>query len=113
MQREICSGLRKQERALESSDINTSPVPQRFRGSRAFRVCCYSITELKPCIGCKFPRPGTGSYLCAACTFGQAISTALVGEDRSSPAATLPAAGEFQPFREELECMEWRDGAPD
>jgi len=32
-------------------------------------------------------------YLCAACTFGQAISTAQVGEDRGSPAETGPEWG--------------------
>jgi hypothetical protein len=68
----------------------------------------YSVFESSHPASSQSPR-----YLCAACTCGQAIFTALVGEDGSSPAETLPAAGEFEPFRAEFKCIEERDGAPD
>ena len=51
-------------------------------------------------------------YLCAACTCGQEISIALVGEDGGSPADARLEAGEFKPCGEEFECIEKRDAAP-
>ena len=55
-------------------------------------------------------------YLCAACTFEQAISTAKVGEDGGQPSRER-APGEFEPSQEESECDEFernkmRDAAP-
>src|SRR5207245_6270310 len=65
-----------------------------------FRAYFYSITEREPGIGRVFPGPGTSSYPCAACPFGQAISTALVGEDRTNPAVARPVAGDFKQGKE-------------
>src|SRR5260370_13535777 len=49
------------------------------------------------------PQHSLPRYLCAACTCGQAISTALVREDETSPAELRPVAGDFRPGREALE----------
>src|SRR5258708_37039012 len=62
------------------------------------RCCLYrtgpsSIAEPNVRPGRIFTAGETGSYLCAACTCGQAISTALMREDESSPVEIRPAAG--------------------
>src|SRR5260370_18950208 len=58
-----------------------------------YRTCPSSIAERNVCPGRIFTAGETGSYLCAACTCGQAISTALMREDESSPVEIRPAAG--------------------
>src|SRR5258708_33909708 len=58
-----------------------------------YRTCPSSIAERNVRPGRIFTAGGTGSYLCAACTCGQAISTALMREDESSPVEIRPAAG--------------------
>src|SRR5260370_27748065 len=87
-----------------------SPSPSPFIRA-CFAVAVYPVLESSRPANLQSPR-----YLCAACTCGQAISTAPVGEDGGCPAPTMQAEGKFEPFREELEgeefeCIEKRDGA--
>jgi len=58
-----------------------------------YRTCPSSIAEPNVRPGRIFTAGETGSYLCAACTCGQAISTALMREDESKPSRN-PARGE-------------------
>ena len=69
---------------FNSSGTNTLPLPRRFRseGALARSAFRYLVISLSHYVAFSFP---SASYLCAACTCGQAISTASVREDVSSP----------------------------
>ncbi len=88
------------------SNLVSFPLPPLIRG--CFALAVSSVFETSRLAGLSSaPR-----YLCAACTCGQEISIALVGEDGGSPADARLESGEFKPCGEEFECIEKRDAAP-
>ena len=80
------------------------PLPLQHRHKPPFTRTCrqswmsstafpHSISQLRVSPPGRYSQPSQGSYLCAACTFGQAISTERLGEYGGCPAETKPATG--------------------
>jgi hypothetical protein len=92
MRRETSTALTKLERALESPASDTFPPFQKFRRCKVSSFLS-QLRRTRHVTRGRYCQPSQGSYLCAACTFGQAISTERLGEYGGCPAVTKPATG--------------------